>query len=276
MRKDGAVSNAEQPIAKSGDDDHSDAGIRAGAGKMRISDELWRSYAENKSVELRNAILAAYLDIVKITAGRMYNTYKNHAEQDDMISCGVLALMDAIDGFDYRRGIKFETYASLRVRGSIIDYLRKQDWVPRSIRKAARSIEDTYALMQAEKGSSPSDEELAGRLGMSMEEYYRVLGESSSFNVMSFEELIYEVQTVEDSAGGTPEKSLQQKELRQVLAQSIDRLSEKERLVVTLYYFEGLKSKEVAGILEVSESRVSQIHSKALIKLKADLKQYML
>jgi len=263
--QDGGISGAE--IAA--------GGVRGDANKARISDDLWKNYAESKNVDIRNMILTTHLDIVKVIAGRMYNTYKNHAEQDDIISCGVLALMDAINGFDFKRGVKFETYASLRIRGSIIDYLRKQDWVPRNTRRAAKNIEETYAAVQAEYGRPPNDGELAQRLGMGMDEYYRVLDESASFTIMSFEELIYEATAVEEPADATPEGGLQRKELRQVLADSIDDLSEKERLVVTLYYYEELKSKDIAEILGVSESRVSQIHSKALAKLKAGLKEYI-
>ena len=243
-----------------------------------VSDELWKSYSQSKDVETRNYILTEYLYIVKIHAARLYSMYRNHADQDDIISCGSMALLNSIDRFDYTRDIKFETFASIRVRGAMIDYLRKQDWVPRTIRKNIKDIDTAYADLQRELGREPSDEEISHKLGIDTDDYYETLSNSYSTNILSIEELV-----ADNLNGGmipasdkTPETEYESKELEQKMAQAIDALNSKERTVISLYYYEGLKAKQIANILEISESRVSQIHSKALIKLKSGLKNYII
>ena len=243
---------------------------------LGVSDEVWKSYKETKDVQTRNYILMQYLYIVKFIASRMYATYKNLADQDDIISCGSLALLHSIDRFDYTRDVKFETFASIRVRGAMIDYLRKQDWVPRTVRKSLKDIDMAYATLQGELGRDPTDEEIAARLEVNLDDYYETLGKTYSTNILSIEELIADnLANLIPSSDITPEKQYEHRELADIISQAIDSLSDKERTVVSLYYYEGLKAKQIATVLEISESRVSQIHSKALIKLKYALQKYI-
>ena len=241
-----------------------------------VSDDVWKSYIANRDIQTRNFILMEYLHIVKFIASRMYSTYKGLADQDDIISCGTLALLNSIDRFDYTRDIKFETFASIRVRGAMIDYLRKQDWVPRTIRKNLKDIDTVYAELQNSLGRVPTDEEIAGKLNLTTENYYEALSNVYSANILSIEELIADnAANLVPSSESTPETDYENKELINIMAQAIDSLNEKERIIISLYYYEGLKAKQIAGVLEVSESRVPQIHSKALIKLKYGLQNYV-
>jgi RNA polymerase sigma factor for flagellar operon FliA len=242
-----------------------------------VSDDLWKSYAQTKDIETRNYILMEYLYIVKIHAARMYAAYRNFADQDDIISCGSLALLNSIDRFDYTRDIKFETFASIRIRGAMIDYMRKQDWVPRTVRKNIKDIDAAYAELLRELGREPSDEEIAEKLEIEIDDYYDTLSKSYSTNILSIEELIADNvnNSLIPSSDITPESEYETKELEEQMAHAVDSLNEKERTVVSLYYYEGLKAKQIAAILEISESRVSQIHSKALIKLKYVLQKYI-
>lgn len=241
-----------------------------------VSDEVWKSYKENKDADTRNFILMEYLNIVKVIAARMYSTYRSLADHDDIVSCGTIALLNSIDRFDYTRDIKFETFASIRVRGAMIDYLRKQDWVPRTIRKNLKDIDAVYAELQNSLGRAPTDEEIAEKLNMSTDGYHEALSNVYSANILSIEELIADnASNLIPASQDTPEKDYENKELTDITAQAIDSLGEKERIIISLYYYEGLKAKQIANILEVSESRVSQLHSKALMKLRYALQQYM-
>ncbi len=243
-----------------------------------IDSKLWEEYQETHSPRIRNKILMAYLDIVKINARKMQAVYKNHAELEDIVNQGVIALIDCIDKYDYRRGVQFDSYASIRVRGSIIDYIRKQDWVPRSIRKKSIDIERACMDLQNELSRAPTDDELAARMGMQVEEMNHMIGEMQGFMVLSYEELLQD--NLDDSEEHkssikTPEQVLQTDELKRVIANSIDELSEKEKTVISLYYYEELKLKEIAFVLGLTESRISQLHSKALMKLKCRVGGYM-
>jgi len=217
-----------------------------------------------------------YLHIVRFIASRMYSVYKNLADQDDIISCGTLALMNSIERFDYTREIKFETFASIRVRGAMIDYLRKQDWVPRTVRKNLKDIDSAYAEMQNSLGRGPTDEEIAEKLNLTTDDYYEALSNTYAANILSIEELIADnAANLIPAADSTPEENYENKELSDKMAQAIDLLSDKERTIISLFYYEGLRAKQIANILEVSESRVSQLHHKALTKLKFSLQNYI-
>jgi len=243
-----------------------------------ITEEVWLDYQDSRSPDIRNRILLAYVYIVKCTAAKMHAVFSSHADMDDIISCGTLALMDAIDRFDVKKGVRFDSYASFRVRGSVIDYLRKQDWIPRGLRKKARDIEDCFTRLRLQLGREPEEREVAAEMGMTVPELNGKLGEAAGFNLVSFEELVQDRirQTAEGSGRfEIPDLQLQAEELKKVIAQSIDTLTEKERLVVSLFYFEELKNKEIAQILSVTESRVSQLHSKALLRMKAMIRDYI-
>ena len=241
-----------------------------------VTAATWESYAADRSVQTRNFILMEYIYIVRCIAARMYTTYKNFAEQDDIISYGTIALMTAIDRYDYKLEIKFETFASIRVRGAIIDYLRKQDWASRNVRRGIKNIEEAYTLLQNSYGRMPTDGEVAMHLGINLEELHETLGKSYSVNILSIEELIANnMSSYLPSDSNSPDRMLEESEFTKMLELAIDQLADKERLIVTLYYYEGLKSKQIAQVLEISESRVSQLHSKSLLKLKIALKDFL-
>jgi len=241
-----------------------------------ITTEVWKSYEKNKDAKTRNFIFEQYYYLVEVIAANAYSAYKNLAEHDDMVNEGVIALLNSVDRFDYKREVLFETFASVRVRGAMIDYLRKQDRVPRTVRKSLKDIDAAYAALQNEHGREPTDEEIAAKLEINMDDYYETVGKTYSTNILSIEELITDnLANLIPASENTPEKHYEDQELVNVIAQAIDSLSDKERTVISLYYYEGLKAKQIAGVLEISESRVSQIHSKALIKLKYALQKYI-
>ena len=245
---------------------------------IAVNNETWKSYQKNKDIQTRNLIMMEYLYLVKILAARISSTYKNLADYDDIISCGSIALLNAVEKYDYTRDIKFETFASVGIRGAMIDYLRKQDWVPRSLRKSMKDIDAAYAELQNTFGKSPTDDEMADKLNMPVDEYHEILGKTYASNILSLEELIADNNSegmLASSSDSEVEYQIEAKELTEILAKAIEELSEKERIIISLYYYEGLKSKQVAAVLEVSESRVSQLHAKALMKLKYNMKKYM-
>lgn len=245
---------------------------------IEVSDEVWGRYKATHNPEIRNSILMSYIYIVKCNAIRMSAVYRNHAELDEIVNHGILVLIDCIEKFDPSKGVKFETFASIRIRGSIIDYIRKQDWVPRNLRKKVKSIENCYAELQTKYGRKVTDAEVAKHLGIGIEELNKILKESNSFSVLSYEELLQENFPLfgdNYSSISTPEAQIQEDELKKIIAASLDVLNEKERIVISLYYYEELKLKEIAQVLEVTESRVSQIHSAALMKLKGRIKEYL-
>lgn len=241
----------------------------------RVDVELWEKYRETRNLELRNKILTEYMDIVVFNARRMSSVYKNKEDIEDIINQGVLALIECIERYDWTRGVQFDSYASIRVRGSIIDYMRKQDWVPREIRKKAREIGNACEELRLQKNAEPTDEEIAERVGLGVTEYNEVLVQSHSFNMLSYEELLQDNnESFEETGIEQPEQLLVKDEFRSVIAASIDTLGEKERLIVTLYYFEELKFKEIAAVLGITASRVSQLHSKALLKMQKAIEEY--
>ncbi len=242
-----------------------------------INNDLWDKYQETKSIDIRNKILMAYLYIVTVNAKRMSTVYKNKAELEDIVNQGVLALMDCIDRYDWQRGVQFDTFASIRVRGSIIDYLRKQDWIPRDIRKMSLKIENAYLELQTKMDRTPTDKEVAASLGIGMDDFHKVLSQSNSFVTLSYEELLSDIGGFKEPTSSivAPEQKIQENELTKMVASTIDRLNEKERLIVSLYYYENISLKEIAAILGITPSRVSQIHTKALLKMQLILSEYI-
>lgn len=235
---------------------------------------LWEKYAQDYSQESKNEIVLHYMYLVKRIVYRLLPTYEGYSNFDDLLSCGVLGLIDAINKFDIKREIQFENYASLRIRGEIIDHMRKQDWAPSSLRRKIQAISSAYGDLEKELSREPTDSEVADYLGMSDKEMQKIVGKMHMFNVMHFEELLTSdcslAQVVQDK-GETPEECLENNEMKKILADMIETLPEKERLVITLYYYEELTLKEIAGILGVSESRASQIHSKVIMKFRTKL-----
>lgn len=242
--------------------------------------KLWQSYMTNRSSETRDQLIMEYAQLVKLVAGRMNMYLGYNVEYDDLVGYGIFGLIDAIDKFDYGKNVKFETYASLRIRGAILDQIRKMDWIPRSLRQKQKKIDAAMAKIEAETGHVATDEDIAKELGISEDELLEWQGQTKSTNLISLDEYTEAGSEVKmDSIGNShfeqPEEAIEKEELKQLMAKAIESLTEKERLVITLYYYEEMTLKEISLTLEVSESRVSQLHTKALIKMKALLGDYV-
>jgi RNA polymerase sigma factor FliA len=242
---------------------------------------LWLEYRRTKDQGLRDRLILTYAPLVKYVAGRIGSGLPAHVEEGDLVSYGLLGLIGAIERFDPERDIKFETYAMARIKGAIIDELRALDWVPRSVRSRAREIERAIADLEARLGRAPSDEEIAKKVGITVEELEESLTQISRSSIAALDELwsvsseggdqVSLLDTIEDTEGPDPQLELAQTELREALGESIARLPEREKLVITLYYYEELTLREIGEVLGVTESRVSQLHTKAILRLKAHL-----
>ncbi|GAB3950278.1 RNA polymerase sigma factor WhiG [Streptomyces sparsus] len=243
--------------------------------------ELWRSYKDTGDERLREQLILHYSPLVKYVAGRVSVGLPANVEQADFVSSGVFGLIDAIEKFDPNRSIKFETYAITRIRGAMIDELRALDWIPRSVRQKARAVERAYATLEASLRRSPSEAEVAGEMGIQLEELHGVFSQLSLANVVALEELLHVggesgdrlslMDTLEDTAADNPVEIAEDRELRRLLARAVNTLPDREKTVVTLYYYEGLTLSEIGQVLGVTESRVSQIHTKSVLQLRAKL-----
>lgn len=237
-------------------------------------EQLWVQYKEHNDKEAKDELIIQYVSLVKIIAGRLYTSYNAHVEYDDLLSYGIIGLIDAIDKFDHKKEIKFETYANIRIRGAIIDQIRHMDWIPRSTRQKYKKIEEAISNLQKKHGNEFSDEQVADELNMTLEDYNKMLGEATTYSVVSLEEKIEDslnFDIASEAVDFQPEENYVEKEMKKILAATIDRLPEKEMRVMQLYYYSELTYKEIAEILGISESRVSQIHTKAISKLKVAL-----
>lgn len=237
---------------------------------------LWESYSKAGSQELREKLILEYAPLVKIIAGRLSMYLGYNVEYEDLVSYGIFGLIDAIDKFDYGKGIKFETYASLRIRGSILDQIRKMDWIPRSLRQKQKLFEAAVSKLELKLGRNPTDEEIAAELDISIDELCSLEGQSISLGIMSLDEFVEQgtelkETAVENSRFDNPEQVAEQGELKRILAETLDTLTDKEKKVILLYYYEELTLKEISRIMEVSESRVSQLHTRGLQKLRQRL-----
>lgn len=247
------------------------------AGRKR----LWQDYQRLKSQDLREKIILEYAPLVKLVAGRLSMYLGYNVEYDDLVGYGVFGLIDAIDKFDTCKDVKFETYASLRIRGAILDQIRKMDWIPRTIRQRQKKIDAVMKEIETTTGRSATDEEIAKGLGISGDEYTDWQSQMKITGVVSLNEYIEQGgpelkgEKSVSSQFEIPEEVAEREELKEKLRESLDILTEKERKVVLLYYYEDLTLKEISYILEVSESRVSQLHTKALSKMKSRLGEYM-
>lgn len=237
-------------------------------------DELWREYARTKDRAIKHKLIEKNINLAKIIAGRMYNFYGSKIEYDDLVGFGVMGLIDSVERFDLNKNVKFETYAQIRIRGTIIDNIRKLDWVPRSLRKKSKDIQEAMIKLENELGRSPSNIELSKYLNMSLKELEVALSDISNFNMTSLEDLLInkgEYNIDNSNAQNTPDKIFEEEEMKQILSSIIDRLSKQEKTVISLYYYEELTYKEIGSIMELSESRISQIHSKAILEMKNQL-----
>lgn len=248
------------------------------AGKKK----LWEDYANTKSPEIREKIILEYAPLVKVVAGRLSMYLGYNVEYEDLVSYGIFGLIDAIDKFDCLKDVKFETYASLRIRGAILDQIRKMDWIPRTIRQKQKRIDAAIKEIETQYGRSATDGEIARILGITDEEYLDWQSQMKITNVVSLNEFLEQGSEVSNEAGSTksaafdsPEEILERDELKKMLVQALDLLTEKERKVIILYYYEDLTLKEISNILEVSESRISQLHTRALQKMRGKLGDYI-
>jgi len=241
---------------------------------------LWLEYRRTQEKALRDRLIVNYAPLVKYVAGRLGSGLPAHVEEADLVSYGLLGLMSAIDRYDPERDIKFETYAIARIRGSIIDELRTLDWVPRSVRSRAREIERAIRDLESKLARAPTDEEIAGKVGITTRELEDSLIDISRTSIAALDELwstssegdqVSLLDTLEDPESIKPAEALDETEMREALAEAIDRLPEREKLVVTLYYYEELTLREIGEVLGVTESRVSQLHTKAILRLRSRL-----
>jgi RNA polymerase sigma factor for flagellar operon FliA len=241
---------------------------------------LWQEFRRTKDKGLRDRLILTYAPLVKYVAGRLGSGLPAHVDEGDLVSYGLLGLIGAIERYDPDRDIKFETYAISRIKGAIIDELRALDWVPRSVRARAREIERAIGELEAKLGRAPSDEEISAKVGISVEELEDSLTDISRSSIAALDELwsvsgegdqVSLLDTIEDDTRPSPTQALDEVEMREALADAISRLPEREKLVVTLYYYEELTLREIGEVLGVTESRVSQLHTKAILRLKARL-----
>jgi RNA polymerase sigma factor for flagellar operon FliA len=239
-------------------------------------ERLWIEYNHSRTSAIREQLIIEYVPLVKLVAGRLSMYLGSNVEYDDLVSYGVFGLIDAIDKFDYGKGIKFETYASLRIRGAILDQIRKMDWIPRSVRQKQKAIDSAMANVEREKGQNYTDDDIAKELGISSDEYSSWLSQTNVSNISSLDDFMEQGSEPRASAGSfgsriDPVKNIEDQELKDILVEAIKVLTEKERTVIMLYYYEDMTLKEISQAMNVSESRVSQLHSKSLRKLKAKL-----
>ncbi|WP_027400135.1 sigma-70 family RNA polymerase sigma factor [Anaerovorax odorimutans] len=249
--------------------------------ESKTNEELFSIYRETKEEKLKQELVIRYSYIVKTIAMQMRGVYVSFTDIEDMINEGIIALMGAIDKFDASKNVKFESYASLRIRGTIIDIARKQDWVPRSVRKIGKDIDKAYNELFSKLARYPKDKEIADYLGMSLDKYLKALGDTNLYHLLSLDTLMDSLQTnfisdqlIESQTDHIPARNLERNELSEILNEAVKSLREKEQLVVSLYYRKELSMKEISRVMDVSEPRISQIHAAALRKLRLYVENY--
>jgi RNA polymerase sigma factor FliA len=256
----------------------------ASSGRTEVDEaiaSLWREFKDTGDTSLRERLILHYSPLVKYVAGRVGVGLPPNIEQADLVSYGIFGLIDAIEKFDLERAIKFETYAISRIRGAIIDELRSIDWIPRSVRYKAREVEKAYASLEAKLRRTPTEQEVAEELDISPTELRQIFSQVSFVNVLALDELLNTggekgdklslVDTLEDSKAEDPVQAFEAEEMKYLLAGAINTLPEREKIVVTLYYYEGLTLAEIGQVLGVTESRICQMHTKAVLQLRGKL-----
>jgi len=243
--------------------------------------DLWRRCKEDGDERARERLVVAYSPLVKYVAGRMASGLPSHVEEGDLISYGLIGLIGSIERYDLDREIKFETYAVARIRGAIIDELRSLDWVPRSVRAKARDVEKAHSQLENKLGRAPNEEEMADKLGVSVDDFRTTLLEIANSSVLALDDLwtvsdpdggqVSLLDTIRDPNAIDPEEAIDTVELKDRLADAIESLPDRERLVIALYYYETLTLREIGDVLGVTESRVSQLHTKAVLGMRSHL-----
>lgn len=250
--------------------------------RWNVSERDWRLYNKHKTQDMRRKLLDKYVPLVRNVATRMAMGFPKSVELNDLVSTGVIGLIEAFSHYDPDRGVKFETYAVPRIRGAILDELRALDWVPRSTRAKSREIERAFTFLENKFGRPPEKTELAKYMKITMQELHLSLDDVTGTNMLSLDEIIYReddsrqvprIETIIDLTAGSVLKDIEKDELRAYLVVAIDRLSNQEKLVISLYYYEELTLKEIGEVMSISESRVSQIHTRAVLKLRGMVKE---
>lgn len=249
-----------------------------GSPEQEALTALWEDYKSDQNSAARDKLIVHYSPLVKYVAGRVSTGLPANIEQADLVSYGIFGLIDAIDKFELGRGIKFETYAISRIKGAIIDELRAIDWVPRSVRFKAREIEKTLSRLEAKLHRTPTDDEIAAEMGVGIEDLRTIYSQVSFVSLVALDELMMTggekgdklslIDTLEDTSSDDPVALFESEEMKHILAQAINRLSEREKIVVTLYYYEGMTLNEIGQVLGVTESRICQMHTKAVMQLR--------
>ncbi len=244
---------------------------------------VWLEFKNDQSADARDKLILHYSPLVKYVAGRVSANLPQNVDSADLVSYGIFGLIDAIEKFDIHREIKFETYAMSRIRGSIIDELRSLDWVPRSVRSRSKELERAYIELENKFKRVPTDEEVAETLNITIKDLHDLISQLSYTSVIALDEAwavgtdkdekVSIIDTVKDNNSNNPSKLFELAETKEILAEAIERLPEREKMVVALYYYENLTLREIGEVLGVTESRVSQMHTKAVIRLKAKLRQ---
>src|SRR5215471_7938557 len=239
--------------------------------------EVWIEYKRTRTEPLRNILMENYLHLVRYNAERIHVKLPDEVELDDLMSAGIFGLMDAINAFDLDRGVKFETYCAPRIRGAILDELRSMDWVPRLVRSRAHKLDGATKQLEVELGRAPTNEEVAKRLKVPMSEFEKMAKDASAVGLVSLSRKwfetdsnkdVREIDILEDKRGADPVREIQRKDLKELITKGLSRA---ERLIIILYYFEEMTMKEIGATLDLSESRVSQMHSSILARLKAQM-----
>lgn len=250
--------------------------------RWNVSERDWRLYNKHKTQDMRRKLLDKYVPLVRNVATRMAMGFPKSVELNDLISTGVIGLIEAFSHYDPDRGVKFETYAVPRIRGAILDELRALDWVPRSTRAKSREIERAFTFLENKFGRPPEKTELAKYMKVTMHELHLSLDDVTGTNMLSLDEIIYReddsrqvprIETIVDLTAGSVLKDIEKDELRAYLVVAIDHLSNQEKMVISLYYYEELTLKEIGEVMSISESRVSQIHTRAVLKLRGMVKE---
>lgn len=242
--------------------------------------DVWKRWREQRQLEAKQALIESYLPLVDYVSGRMSAGLPKNVAKDDLTSFGIMGLIDAIEKFDYERGLQFETYASWRIRGAIIDGLRQGDWVPRSVREKTKKIEEAYQKLEQQHLRSVTDAEISAYLNVTEDEFRHMLQEVALTSVCSIDDPIREEESetrlslLVDEKAKNPESKVNEFYLKEMLAKSIEKLTEKERTVISLFYFEELSLSEIAEVMKLSPSRISQLHSKAILRLRGSLNRY--
>jgi len=246
----------------------------------KTEEELWKEFKKTKSSVIRDKIIRQYMPLVKYVAGKVSTGMPDSVEFDDLVGFGQFGLLDAINKYDPDKNVKFKTYAVTRIRGAIFDELRQIDWVPRSVRQKSREIEDAITSLESRLGRTASDSEIADSLNMTEDEYHKTVMKVSGTSILSLNDVWYAGDdndnmsignSIEAPSSLNPDVITERDEIKKVIAEAINELPEKEKMVIVLYYHEDLTFKEIGEVLEVSESRISQLHTKANLRLRAKL-----